>query len=199
MSLLLKSMGILWLFAEGLIMLYVRKGYRVLTGGEGRQQAFFRFCTGAFILLVFLRLAGTLGMEGLPGAGGRLFGFRYYNGYVWNLYCTLWVVIEGVIVIYVFRIYRLIRAAADGGERHVPSPGRGPLILTLVSLALYAGYHGHLTHLISAADLSRSAVHNLLRFYIKICGLFWILFEWYVALAGIRIFLLMKRHQGGGR
>ena len=43
------------------------------------------------------------------------------------------------------------------------------------------------------ADLRSSAVYNLLRFYIKLCGVFWILFEWYVAVAGIKTLLVLKR------
>ncbi len=195
-------MGILWLLAEGLIMVYVRKGYRVLTDGDARQRGFVVFCLAAFIFLAFLRLAKVLGLDALSSAGGSLFSFRYYNGYVWNLYCTLWVVIEGVIAVYIFRIYKLLDAAVSGGaadrpDRNDPARGWGPPALTLISLAVFTGYHGYLLHLMGGADLRSSAVYNLLRFYIKLCGVFWILFEWYVAVAGIKMFLLLKRIRRG--
>lgn len=191
-------MGILWLLAEGLIMVYVRKGYRLLAVGDGRQRRFLSFCIAAFILLVLLRLGRVLGLDGVPGAGGRLLNFRYYNGYVWNLYCTLWVVIEGVIAIYIFRIYRLIRDAVRGeAVKKEPASGWGPAALTLSSLGVFTLYHGHLARLLSGTDLSSADVYNILRFYIKLCGLFWILFEWYVALAGIRFYRLLKRRRTG--
>jgi len=188
-------MGVLWLLAEGLIMIYVRKGYLFLSGRDARQRGFFWGCVLSFVLLAALRIGPSLGMGALFSPGDRLFGFRYYNGYVWNLYCTLWVIIEGAIAIYIFRIYRLIRAAVSEGEGVLKASrsGGGPMVLTLIFLAGFAGYHGYLAHLAAAVGLNPSAVYNILRFYIKICGLLWILFEWYVAVAGIKVFLLMKR------
>lgn len=178
-------------------MIYVRKGYRYLAQGNGGQRAFVSFCIVAFIFLTFLRFGQMMGLDALSGAGGQFFGFRYYNGYVWNLYCTAWVVIEGVIAVYIFRIYRLINAAAGKGGAHPQEPafGWGPAVLGVGALVFFAGYHGYAAHLISAANLRPPAVYNLLRFYIKICGGFWILFEWYVAAAGIKSFFLLKRNR----
>jgi len=195
-------MGILWLLAEGLIMVYVRKGFLFLSGRDDRQRPFLAFCAVFFVLLALLRLGKVLNLDAVLGPGAGVIRFRYYNGYVWNLYCTLWVVIEGVIAVYIFRIYKLLDAAVSGGaadrpDRNDPARGWGPPALTLISLAVFTGYHGYLLHLMGGADLRSSAVYNLLRFYIKLCGVFWILFEWYVAVAGIKMFLLLKRIRRG--
>lgn len=191
-------MGILWLLAEGLIMVYVRKGFLFLSGRDDRQKPFLVFCAVSFVLLALLRLGKVLNLDGVLGPGAGVIRFRYYNGFVWDLYCTLWVVVEGVIAVYIFRIYKLLDAAVSGGaadrpDRNDPARGWGPPALTMISLAVFTGYHGYLLHLMGGADLRSSAVYNLLRFYIKLCGVFWILFEWYVAVAGIKTFLVLKR------
>jgi len=36
-------------------------------------------------------------------------------------------------------------------------------------------------------------IQNYFNFYIKICGMFWILIEWVVGLIGLKIFFLLKK------
>ncbi len=191
-------MGILWLLAEGLIMVSVRKGVLSLSGRDHRQRPFLVFCAVSFVFLVFLRLAKVLDIDAVLGPGGVI-RFPYYNGFVWNLYCTLWVIIEGAIVIYIHRVYRLISAAGSHGnaDRQAAARGWGPPALALVALTVFIVYHAFLAHLLGAGALQPPAVYNVLRFYIKVCGAFWILFEWYAAVTGIKVFLLLKRSRKG--
>lgn len=106
-------MGIFWLFAEGLIMIYVRKGLLFLENGQSRQRIFLITCCAIFILLTMLNYGYELGLLRLFHITSRPLQSYYYS-FVWNLFCTLWIVIEGAIAFYVFRIYNLLRGRVDG-------------------------------------------------------------------------------------
>lgn len=195
MGLFTKLMGLFWLFAEGLIMVYVRKGLLFLETGQSRQRVFTLFCLILFAAIVALYAVKGLLLNLLQPSSGSL-AAALYNRYLWNFICTLWVLIEGAIAIYGFRIYRLLKAPPTG----YPAPGKtvynpGLWILCILFLAGFTFYHGYLYLLISRAALSGQAIINIFRFYIKACGFFWILIEWAVALIAMKIYLFLK----GGR
>lgn len=189
MALFTKLMGLFWLFAEGLIMMCVRKGLFFLETGQSRQRIYSLFCLALFGLIVFLYTGKGFLLDRLQTEPGTL-AAALYNRYLWNFICTLWVLIEGAISIYVFRIYRLLKAPAAAGPRF---PGWGMGLLCIFFLAVFALYHGYLYLLISRSALSSGdAIVNTFRFYIKMCGLFWIFIEWAVALIAVKIYLLLK-------
>jgi hypothetical protein len=40
---------------------------------------------------------------------------------------------------------------------------------------------------------NQRSMENSFNFYIKICGIFWILIEWAVGLIGLKIFFMLKK------
>lgn len=192
MALFTTLMGLFWLFAEGLIMTCVRGGLRFLETGQTRQRAYLLFCLTMFAFIVFLYAGQDFLLNRLRVAP-RSHAAWLYDGYLWNFICTLWVLIEGAIAVYVFRAYRILKVPATrrprSGRRF---SGPGMWLLCAFFLAGFGCYHGYLSMLISRSALSADAIFNILRFYIKICGLFWILIEWTVAIIAVKTYLLLK-------
>lgn len=186
-------MGIFWLFAEGLVMVYIRKSFLFLKKGEARQREFVFFCITFFIILVCLNFGEEINIDTYLGIKYRSLGHFYYS-YLWNFFCTLWVAIEAVIAIYVFQIYNLLRMALEKKKSILNNTLLfGPGIFLVFLVAVYISYHCYVGTL---ADMDRyhpKNMQNMFNFYIKICGMFWILIEWVVGLIGLKILFLLKR------
>ena len=65
--------------------------------------------------------------------------------------------------------------------------------MLLFLFLLYAMYHYYLGSMVDIKGFHHGNIQNLFNFYIKICGVFWILIEWTVGLIGLKIFFLLKR------
>lgn len=62
-------MGLFWLFAEGLIMVWVRGGLLFLQTGRSRQRAYLFFCPALFGAVVFLCSGKTFFQAGIDYRG----------------------------------------------------------------------------------------------------------------------------------
>jgi len=124
-----------------------------------------------------------------------------YRWALWNFFCTLWVILEGIIMVYVWRLYKIIKSSGGRelkGEENAEKGGSRPLLMgiPLLSVSFLAGYvfyQYNLLGMVEAKTIDGMGVYRISLFYIRICGLFWILFEWIVAIAGIRTYRLMKK------
>lgn len=198
MDTLIKAIPLFWTFAEGLILLAVRWGYLCLRKEKGRQPLFWIFCIMAFFFLMLFRFGGKAlfgHFFDLKNAADLLF----YKRASWNFFCTVWVILEGAIMVYVLRIYDLMKMSM--GEKRGKS-NRGtrscaPAIFILVgSLAcLYGFYEGFLWSLKTNHGLGMNSIHHISIFYVRICGIFWIAFEWVVAVMGFKTYFLLKRNR----
>jgi len=194
-------MALFWTLAEGLILIYMRRGFLIFKMGKPQQRGFNLFCGTMFIILVFIMLGG----ESLLGRFmdlGRGLNFITYRWALWNFFCTLWVVLEGIIMIYVLRIYKLLAPAynkktfsAKGSVKKGPAIGIPLLIFSFFILYLF--YEYNLLSVINNYGLKAGGVNRISVFYIRICGLFWIIFEWIVAFIGIKTFFIMKEKKAG--
>jgi hypothetical protein len=124
----------------------------------------------------------------------------YLVAYRWGLvtfFCTLWVILEGIIMIYVLRVYRLVRTRSEGvGVRGLsckPSSAFVVPLLVLSFISFYAFYEAQLVYLIGKYDLGPRPIYHISVFYIRLCGLFWIVFEWIIAVVGFRTYRALKR------
>jgi hypothetical protein len=122
-----------------------------------------------------------------------------YRRTLWHFFCTLWVLFEGIIMVYVIRIHGVLDSALrKDGEKGEKNPskagsasyGMAALILGLVGFYLLYDYH--LIALVKKHHLDRSGFYNLFVFYVRVCGLFWISFEWIVAVFGIRTYHILR-------
>ncbi len=129
-----------------------------------------------------------------------------YRWALWNFFCTIWVVLEGAIMIYVLRLYKNIREASKqtnapraNGKRRIPVV-RWDFGIPLLAGLLFSFYFFYQYNLFAMAlgdgSLDGWGIYRVSVFYIRICGLFWILFEWVVAIIGIRTYGLFKSIKG---
>jgi len=194
MYLFVKSMALFWTLAEAAILVAVRWGYLLAMGGEGRRRGIAPAAVGTALLggLLFLGeplLARVLDLD------DRLPRTLYRWG-LWNFFCTVWVALEGCIMVYVLRLGGLLRAAeGPSGERDPAASGSAWSIVLLTAglLLLYLCYQAGLFHAVDRFGLGVRQVTGISLFYIRVCGVFWILFEWVVAVEGIRAYRVLRR------
>jgi hypothetical protein len=198
MYVLAQSMALFWTLAEGVILLFLRWGL-LLLGRERESQKY--FLAFSMITFAFLALLVFLG----ESIFGRVLNLEHidhltlYRWALWNFFCTLWIVLEGVIMIYVIRIYGILkvalqgRASASQGIIGDPSGSACGIPLLVCSLfGLYLFYESALLFTVGRQGLGVEAIYHISLFYIRICGIFWIVFEWIVAILGIKTFFALK-------
>jgi hypothetical protein len=192
-----QSMALFWTLAEGLILVFFRGGWLSIAGCEKRQSTVAALCAGLFVFLTCVMFAGESVFARLVVDLEKV---SYLVAYRWGLvtfFCTLWVILEGIIMIYVLRVYRLVRTRPEqAGVRGLSVKRSSALVVPLLILAFisfYAFYEVHLIYLIGAHDLGPRSIYHLSVFYIRLCGLFWIVFEWIIAVVGFRTYRAMKR------
>lgn len=187
MYVLAKIMALFWVFAEGAILLCLRWGYLRWLGKGAGQRPWILLSAGGFVLLGLWTFWG----EGLLA---RILtdapSVKLYRWSLWNFFCTLWVVLEGCIMIYVVRVYRALKGA---GRRE---GGPGTALLTAALFLLFLLYYWGLGETALRRGMDVVGVYNASVFYLRICGLLWIGFEWVVAVYGWKTYALLKSGEG---
>ncbi len=192
-------MALFWTLAEGLILFYVRAGFLFFKEGKKRQKTFLTICVITFGFLILLLFGGEYFF-------GKIIDLRQdihlmvYRWALWNFFCTLWVILEGVIMIYVLRIYKTLMPPLQKKNLKIEKshPVKNGLtwgipVLIFPFFALYIFYEYNLLSLFNKDLLDAKSIFHISSFYIRICGLFWILFEWVVAFYGIKTYFFLKR------
>ena len=193
-------MALFWTFAEGLILIYMRWGVLFLRRGEERQRIFLFFCIVIFFLLFCLMFRGENFFGGFMDLeqGHNL---KVYRWALWNFFCTLWVILEGIIMVYVLVLYKTLTFHLKNSDVIIKKEKRqrtksnityGIPLLIISLFSLYIFYEYNLISIIENNVIDGKAIYRISLFYIRICGLFWIIFEWIVAYVGIKTYRLMK-------
>jgi hypothetical protein len=181
-------MTLFWTLAEASILIAMHWG---LTRLQGSRYSEARMMIGAtlFALVVIIY---ALGREWLFWHSDLDFGDRQltiYRTFTWNLLCTLWVILEASIALYAWRIYQTLKC-----NRVKPRNYRIPLIVLIVApFALFFAYHSMAWSVIASTEIDAQQVVNLSRFYIRLCGVLWISIEWFIAIMGFRMILLLRQ------
>lgn len=194
---LTQSMALFWTLSEGLILVCLRWGLLVLRGKDGGQGPFILLSTFVFFLLCLLMFTGETLLDRIVGLENPAHVVAGRWG-LWTFFCTLWVALEGVIMIYVIRIYRIIKVSHSIEAFNDPNAGAGrgsrcfTSLLVCFFLVLYLAYQAGLLSTIADPGLDSRGIYRVSLFYVRVCGIFWIAFEWVVAILGIRTFLILK-------
>ncbi|MBN1106615.1 MAG: hypothetical protein JXL84_24650 [Deltaproteobacteria bacterium] len=185
MSLLAKWMALFWTLAEAVILLYMRWGYFTLRREDTNQKSVLVVSSALFGIL-FIWIVGpepaAERLLGLPEAPALAF----YRWGVWNFLCTLWVALEGSIMIYVVRIHGILASRVEKKRR------RSATLLALILFAFFALFQWAFFTAVLNHAMDALHIYRVSLFYIRICGLLWILFEWIVAVYGIKAYALLK-------
>lgn len=198
---LAKSMALFWTLSEWLILLAVRWGLDHLEGRNTAPKeylAVFFLITAISTCLIFFGESLAEQIAGFSSGTERVF-LRWA---VWDFFCTAWVLLEGIIMVYVSRIFRLLHHIEQNGiknDRMRLSGNKQWIIILLIAtgLAAFILYEGMVFTMVVDHTVGNRGIVRLSLFYVRICGLFWICFEWIVAYFGIRTYFLLKH--GGSR
>lgn len=192
-------MALFWTLSEGLILICLKWGFMSLKGAEKREKpflVFFAIFIGSLSLLIF----GGENFFGRYMDLERRLNLTAYRWALWNFLCTLWVVLEGIIMVYVLRIYKTLKRCHTkselGSDQRITAVSRFPWgipFLILIFFAFYVFYEYNLLSIMAETGLNGRGIYRMSVFYVRVCGLFWILFEWVVACLGIKTYFILKR------
>jgi hypothetical protein len=189
------SMPLFWTLAEAMVLVAVRWGLATLKGQRMRHDLLLSFLCGLIIAMGIIRFEGEWFLGHLFGLSDKMH-IALYKTLYWNFFCTIWVILEGVIMVYVVRIYRTIRPLYDKQVKKVSRrtgfPSGIHLVIFLV-LGLYMIYEYNVVKIALNHRVEISGIVALSAFFVRICGVLWILFEGFVALIGLKTYLLLKR------
>ncbi len=157
---------------------------------------------GAFIICAMI--LSTIAFRGEQIAG-QVFDFHYglkrhfYRNAQWHFFCTLWVVLEGAIMIYVWQIYLMLmrscRADDHGNDVKRPSgiyPHLAVMVLGGSIFLFFTRYEYHTFSLLGPSGINALALDRISDFYLNICGVVWVIFDGGVAVLGYKIYRLIR-------
>ncbi|MFX0198752.1 MAG: hypothetical protein ACFFCW_21730 [Candidatus Hodarchaeota archaeon] len=124
-----------------------------------------------------------------------------YHTLVWDFFCTLWAVLEGFAMIYSFSIYYLIKKSLTGENKSIRrSNAYGTFLKGIIIVLLtivYILYHYYAFGVYSRYNLKFTELSQVLTFYRRIIGLFWVTFEGTIAILLFKICSLLNRTKQG--
>jgi hypothetical protein len=186
-------MAIFWVFAEGLIVLFIRRGYLFIKTGDSAQKTVCYVSATVFIIIACLPFVKLMHLDRLPVLND-LFGLRLYHKYLWSFYCTIWVALEGAALIYVLKTYLLLRDAFGKNSPLLHETIKySQVLFFVILLAVFAGYHFYIESFIANNFVTSVYIKNIFTLYVKICGIFWVIIEWLIGFGCLKIFFLLKR------
>jgi hypothetical protein len=188
-------MALFWTLVEGIILVSLRWGYLRLRNRPSDQRRFISSCGILFLLLAVLILGGKVLLQGLrdmPATAPSI-----YRWALWDFLCTLWVFLEGWIMLLVIRIYGLLSHHSTGmPEADGTWLKREWVMPSIMGLALFAPFAWYASGLVDTAlkhGMDPAGIRRVAMFYVRICGIFWIAFEWVVAVYGLKTYSLLRR------
>ena len=185
-----RAMAVTWLLAEGILLLYARWAAGAVRGEEKPQGRFVAACVLLFFLLAGAAFFGETAFRTWH-PDSRKIDLFLCNSTLWNLFCTAWVIIEGLIIFYIARIDRAMEGQGSTTDRI----SAAALLLVVLPFVFYLLYQAQLVSVVARYHLGIVAASRISRFFIRLCGFLWIAFEWAAALLGLRI-LRRLRHPG---
>ncbi len=192
-------MGLFWVFAEMVILIFIRQGIAFVEGKKKKFLGITILCSLIFIMLFLTSFWGESFFSGYLDFSRKI-NLYFYRYALWNLFCTLWVVLEGSIMFYSLHAYIILEKSMRPGR--IPSKPFGtmnpltrygvPLLVVSVA-AFYLFYEYRIFLIMDRFGLEKSNLKNIYLFYIKICGMFWFLIEGVVAVIGLKAYHLLKK------
>lgn len=194
----MKFMALSWTSGELLCLIYLRwLLFDLLKKSQKKQTAFFIFCVISIIFLVWLLYDGVnIICHWLDASAGL--GW-FHSHLLWKFFVTLWVGIEGVCLIYGFRIYGIIKSKLTGYKFTndiFPISYRGwvTAFFLLSIFTFYFSFFYNAIHVFHTYGLAKSNLYNISSFYLRICGVCFNVIEWLIALLLFRGYVLLKNY-----
>ncbi|MFH2067574.1 MAG: hypothetical protein ABIK15_20395 [Pseudomonadota bacterium] len=199
----IKSMGLFWVFAEMVILVYIRQGIDFVQGKKKKYTGLILFSGLVFVLLFLTAFRGEHFFSGYLDFNRKIHLF-FYRYAVWHLFCTMWVVLEGSIMFYCLHAYILLKQSLypkdhPAGSRGTMNPltRYGIPLLVASSIAFFLFYEYRVFFIMERYGLEPDNLKSIYLFYIKICGMFWFMIEGTVACIGFKTYRLLKIESNG--
>lgn len=193
MSFFIQIMGIFWTLAEIAIIYFLITGISVVQNIPKPKLIAVLFMALSMFLIWMMLWSESFFASFIDFHHESYLIF--FRRAVWNFFCTIWVILEGCIMIYVLKIYQMLRTAIDYPQKYfqfdficrwgIPS-------IFLFFFLMFGFYEYSLWKFMSKYGASITDVHRISVFYIKICGVWWIIFDAGVALIGFFTYQLLR-------
>lgn len=207
MYVFIKITAFFWTLAEIIIIFYLNWGNSLIKGKGKGEKIFTIICIALSVSLALLLFWGdTLLGKSIDFNSG--YNLYYYQNSLYNFFCTIWVVLEGIIMIYILTIYKSMKNLLTNKNtvNNDISIARSSFhflnlfivfsfFIILSFIALYISYEYNLISLAINHNLSIDNFQNLSLVYIRICGVFWVIFEGVVAFMGFKTYSLFKNSE----
>ncbi len=193
-----KFMALSWTAGELLCLIYLRwLLFSLLKKSQRKKVAFLTFCVISLVFIVWILYDGVnifyRWLDAYAGLGW------FYLHLLWKFFVTLWVGIEGVCLIYGFRIYNLVKSIFTRNKFSndvYPISYRGWLTASFLFLifTFYFFFFFNAIHVFQKYALTNDNLYNISSFYLRICGLLFNIIEWLIAILLFRGYVLLKKY-----
>lgn len=193
-----KLMALSWTSGELLCLVYLRcLLFNLLKKGQRKQMAFFGFCVISFIFLVWILYDGVNIFYRWLDAYAGLGWFHLHL--LWKFFVTLWVGIEGVCLIYGFRIYNLVKLKLTRNKVNddiylISYRGWITASFLCFIFAFYFFFFFNAIDVFQKYGLTNSNLYNISAFYLRVCGVFFNIIEWLIAIVLFRGYVLLRKY-----
>lgn len=193
-----KFMVLSWASGELLCLIYLRwLLFNLLEKSQLKQMPFWGFCVISLIFLVWILYDGAnifyRRLDAYAGLGW------FYLHVLWKFNVTIWVGIEGVCLIYGVRIYnlvklKLIRNTFNNDIYLILDRGWITGSFLFFIFTFYFSFFFNAIHVFQKYGLTNSELCNISSFYLRICGVFFNVIEWLIAILLFRGYVLLKKY-----
>lgn len=193
-------MALFWVFAELFIIIYIKKGLSYIFEDGKKHYGFIVFAAVFFVLLIFVTFSRNDIYSLFPHMPNAM-QKKFYGYLLWHFYCSQWVVFEASITLYILRVYARMQQSVCQSDSMVEKWRTverfaifGIPAFLVVYAFIFAGYEFLTFSLLQRALIGQLQLYHINLFYIKICGIFWIVIDGGAAFLGYKIFRFLKTH-----
>ncbi len=192
-----------WTFAEIIILVYMRQFYRALTHQSLNTKGAISFVCMVVPFLITILFMGDQIRPLLYPRDSYVFRAIHHQ-LIWDFFCMLWVLMEGLIGIFGIAMIGILRFSLDenpkisweqnlrSSNRFIVLMGSGFIVAMMAFYAVfqYMCIYAVLHNLVSSHYIIQS--HSFFNFS---CGFLWIAVDGVVALYGVKVLKLIKEHK----
>lgn len=187
-------MALFWILVQQVCLCYIKWAYEDMMGRASRMRAYMALHGVFFVFLLSVGFDLLLGLDFVYGRlpEGALF---FYGRLKWNFFCEVMLVLDALLVVYAWRMYRLYMRE-EGSSLEASSPMRvraWDIVVIVVFFAPFLWYHAGMTEAALRHGLDDEQVRTLQFFFIKVANFFYALFEGTAAVLLWRIYRLVRR------
>lgn len=179
-------MALFWILVQQVCMSCIKWVYEDIAGRTPRRARFLALNACFFAALIAMALDPQFGFHfisgNLPPAVRAI-----YPRLNWNFFCYVMLLLDGLLVLYGWRIYRLYMAPAPVAPRPGVVLAQDALLVGAFTI-LFAGYHAGMIETVLHHTVRPVGIFAMQFFFVKIANFFYAAFEGILAVLLWRIY-----------